>query len=118
MGDDATEVMIDGGVCKFRTHVSATSDMMGNITLSIETSCPNMPKMIARLGDINAYEEIAGGYLKSKVFAAAAELPHVTCPVPTGILKAIEVAGGLGLKRDPSIHFLEPGESTGLEQSR
>lgn len=118
MSDDATEVMIDGGVCRFKTHVTATSEMMGNITLDIETSCPNMPKMIARLGDINAYEEIAGGYLKSKVFAAAAELPHVTCPVPTGILKAIEAAGGLGLKRDPSIHFLGPDDSRSLEQTR
>lgn len=110
--------MIDGGVCRFRTHVTATSDMMGNITLHIETNCPNMPRMISRLGDINAYEEIAGGYAKSKVFAAAAELPHVTCPVPTGILKAIEAAGGLGLKRDPSIHFIEPGESVDLGSSR
>jgi len=27
-------------------------------------------------------------------------LPHIACPVPCGFIKAMEVAAGLGLKRD------------------
>jgi hypothetical protein len=29
--------------------------------------------------------------------------PHPACPVPSGILKAVEVAAGLALPRDASI---------------
>jgi hypothetical protein len=38
---------------------------------------------------------------------AESTIPHVTCPVPTGILKVIEVATGMALPKDASIKFLE-----------
>jgi len=34
---------------------------------------------------------------------ASDNIPHAACPVPCGMIKAIEVAGGLGLKRDVTI---------------
>jgi hypothetical protein len=34
-------------------------------------------------------------------------LKHVACPVPSGILKALEVEAGLNLPRDVSITFLK-----------
>jgi hypothetical protein len=30
---------------------------------------------------------------------------HLACPVPVGIIKAVEVEAGLALARDASIHF-------------
>jgi hypothetical protein len=41
---------------------------------------------------------------KSEIYMLSSEaIPHTACPVPCGIIKAIEVAGGLGLKRDVTI---------------
>jgi hypothetical protein len=36
-------------------------------------------------------------------------LPHPGCPVPAGIIKAVEVEGGLALPRDASIKVSKDG---------
>ena len=37
--------------------------------------------------------------------AAQQHLPHITCPVPVGTLKAIEAGAGMALVKDVSITF-------------
>lgn len=45
---------------------------------------------------------------------AAKHCPHAACPVPVGILKAVEVEAGLALPADVSIEIRqEPGEGGG-----
>ncbi len=112
MTDDSDEckVVVDSGVCKMRTLITAKEEM-GLIHLDIKSDCPNVLKMSWRLQPISAYSEVEANIHDSEIYALANDcIPHAACPVMAGIIKAIEVAGGLGLKRDCSIHFVEPGE--------
>ena len=112
MTDDNAEckVVVDAGVCKMRTLITAKEEM-GMIHIDIKSDCPNVLKMSWSLEPISAYSEVEANIHASEIYKLADEnIPHAACPVMAGIIKAIEVAGGLGLKRDCSIHVVEPGE--------
>ncbi|MBR4227418.1 MAG: hypothetical protein IKR86_11825 [Candidatus Methanomethylophilaceae archaeon] len=112
MTEEASEcrVLVDAGVCKMRTLITAREEM-GLVHLDIKSDCPNVLKMSWRLQPISAYSEVEANIHASEIYALANEdIPHAACPVMAGIIKAIEVAGGLGLKRDCSIHFVGPDE--------
>jgi hypothetical protein len=48
------------------------------------------------------------GILHSQVLDISLKtIPHVSCPVISGLLKALEVSVGLALPRDASIRFIE-----------
>ena len=47
---------------------------------------------------------------KSTIYKLANDaIPHTACPVPSAMVKALEVAGDLGLKRGVTIEFVEDG---------
>jgi len=48
------------------------------------------------------------GTLHSEFLEIALDtIPHVSCPVITGVLKALEVSVGLALPKDATIAFVE-----------
>jgi len=48
------------------------------------------------------------GFQNNPVYRSAAKnLKHVACPVPSGILKALEVEAGLNVLKDASITFVK-----------
>ena len=76
----------------------------GMVELEIQSDCPNVLRMSWTLKPICPYTEVEGEMNETDVYKLASEsIPHAACPVPCGMIKAIEVAGGLGLKRDVTI---------------
>ena len=54
------------------------------------------------------FKDKATGTLNSKVLDTAFKtIPHVSCPVISGVLKALEVGVGLALPKDAFIKFIE-----------
>ncbi len=99
---------IDAGVCGFITDVAATSDDGQTVTLSITSTCPHVMNAAPDLTVVDAYEEIFKKPVETTSYAVLSEhLPHVACPVYTGVLKAIEAAANLALPRPSSITFLD-----------
>jgi len=103
-------VRIDAGICGFVTEVRATSEDGQHVKLHITSVCPNVARIAKTLnsGAYDAYKQIgrcqeAGSIYETEIMAACAGLPHVACPVPSGICKAIEVVAGLALPRDAHI---------------
>lgn len=97
-------VTVDAGVCKMRTRIHAVQQDDLMIRLDIESDCPNVLKMSWRMKPINPYTEVESKICESEVYKWANEvLPHAACPVPCGMIKAVEVAGDLGIKRDATI---------------
>ena len=83
-------------------HAVQQDDMM--IRLDIESDCHNILKMSWRIKPVNPYTEVESKICESDIYRWANEvLPHAACPVPCGMIKAIEVAGDLGIKRDVTI---------------
>lgn len=109
---EEVRVAVDAGVCKMKTLITAKENEMGLVEIGIRSDCPNILKMSWRLEPLSPYSEVEADFSKSEIYRLAeGNVPHTACPVPAGIIKAIEVAGGLGLKRDASIHFLAPDET-------
>ncbi len=99
---------VNAGVCGLKTKIIATaSDDMMTVNVRIESECPMVSKMDPLEG-INPYEAIATPFTESEIYKKAAGcLKHTACPVPCGIVKAVEAESGMGLKRPVSIEFEE-----------
>ncbi len=104
-------VCVDAGVCKMRTLITAKDNGMGLIELDIKSDCPNILKMSWRLEPMSPYAEVEAEFSKSTIYQLANDaIPHTACPVPSAMVKALEVAGDLGLKREAVIRFVEDDE--------
>lgn len=105
------KVCVDAGVCKMSTLITAKDNGMGLIELDIKSDCPNVLKMSWGLEPMSPYAEVEAEFHKSEIYRLANDtIPHTACPVPGAMVKALEVAGDLGLKRDISIRFIEDEE--------
>ena len=105
------KVCVDAGVCKMRTLITAKDNGMGLIELDIKSDCPNILKMSWKLEPMSPYSEVEAEFHKSEIYRLANDaIPHTACPVPSGMVKALEVAGDLGLIRDCVIRFVDDDE--------
>jgi len=102
---DECKVTVDAGVCKMKTIITAKANPdTGMVDVDIQSDCPNLLKLSWSFKSVCPYTEVEGAMNETEVYKAASEnIPHAACPVPCGIMKAVEVAGGLGLKRDVTI---------------
>ncbi|MDI7278228.1 MAG: hypothetical protein QME94_19800 [Anaerolineae bacterium] len=96
------EAEIDAGICGHVTRVQAVAAPDGNrVLLTIVSDCPWVQKMAGELREVDPLREITYRGEGPQVLAVAAmSLRHPACPVPSGILKAVEAAAGLALPRD------------------
>ena len=94
---------IFSGICGFNTTVEAQSNGSG-CDIGIESECPSIQKLAAGLTHMDPFQEISFRGEGPMVFRLATQLcPHTACPVPVGIIKAIEIASGLALPADVHI---------------
>ena len=98
-------VNVMSGICGMITEIRATShDPSGVVNLDINTRCESIKALADELKVVNPEEEISyGGEGPKTLRMAAKHCKHAACPVPSGIIKAIEVAAGLALPKDASI---------------
>ena len=94
---------IFAGNCGFNTNVEATMD--GKVCrLSINSECAAIRKMAEELTEVNPYQEISFKRAMPKIHEAGHKFcTHAACPVPVGILKAVEVEAKLALPTDITI---------------
>lgn len=94
---------IEAGICGFTTTVRTRSDG-ARLKVEIESDCEHIEKLAAALTEVDPFREITfrgEGPLTYEM--ARLHCAHAACPVPTGILKAIEVEAGLALPKDVTI---------------
>lgn len=94
---------IHSGICGFTATVHA--HMEGSkCKLSIESECSAIQSLAEELTEVDPYQEITFRGKGPRTLEAGAEhCYHTACPVPAGIIKAIEVAAGLALPADATI---------------
>ncbi|MGD9161932.1 MAG: hypothetical protein PVG39_26210 [Desulfobacteraceae bacterium] len=104
-----TKVEVFSGICGFTTRIEVEEKEKYVAVCRIEGQCPNCSKVAAILAEdsINVMDELFRKGQSKVIEACQANLPHVSCPVPAGILKALEVGVGLALPADASIKFIE-----------
>jgi hypothetical protein len=98
-----TEAKIDPGVCGFTTTVEA--QMRGNeCSLTIVSDCAAIHELAEHLQRVDPLQEISFRRSVPRVLQASMEhCPHAACPVPVGIIKAVEVEAKLALPADVRI---------------
>jgi hypothetical protein len=94
---------IESGICGFCTTVKTTSEGR-TVRVEFETDCAYVDQLADALTEVDPYKEISyRGEGPVTLKLAAKHLVHPACPVPSGIIKAIEVEAGLALPKDASI---------------
>jgi hypothetical protein len=94
---------IESGICGFCTTVRTQTEGR-SVRVEFETTCGYVEKLAEQLTEVDPYREISYRGEGPLTFKLAAEhLVHPACPVPAGIIKAIEVEAGLALPKDASI---------------
>ncbi len=102
-----TRVIVQSGICGFSVTVTAEMGMDKKVRISLETECEMVMKMNEDLTALDLRAAFTG-HLNNPVYKSAAQrLKHVACPVPSGILKALEVELGLCLPKDAGILFIK-----------
>jgi hypothetical protein len=101
------KVIVNSGICGFSTEIIAEEGEGKKIKISLSTQCEMVKKMAADISELDMMAAFTG-FLNNSVYKAAAKnLKHVACPVPSGILKALEVELGVALPKDASIVFIK-----------
>jgi hypothetical protein len=91
---------IFAGNCGYNTEVEA--NMNGKtVKLDITSECPAMQKMAEELKEVSPYNEISFKRAMPTIHKAGHEhCTHAACPVPVGIIKAVEIEAQLALPTD------------------
>lgn len=96
---------IFSGICGFETLVEARMDG-DECVLTITSNCKSIQRLASELSRVDPYREFTYRGEGPVIFKLAAKYcAHAACPVPVGIIKAVEVAAGLALPKDVNIRL-------------
>ena len=98
------EVIVDAGICGMITKIISKKRANGKIDLIIETPCEKLQELNGKLLCMDPMKEVFANISDSLVYkeCEAAKI-HLACPVPSAILKALEVEADFALPKD--VHF-------------
>jgi hypothetical protein len=104
--------LVDPGVCGFAVAVVAERGPGRTVRVTLETECEMVRKMAGELAVLDVRSALGRHADNPVLRAAAAHLRHVACPVPSAILKAVEVEVGACAPKDVHVR-LEKGPARG-----
>jgi len=100
-----TTVIVNSGACGFSVSVNVETRKDKTIAIALETECSMVKKMLEDIAVLERFAVLTGFQSNPVYRSASKNLKHVACPVPSGILKAIEAEAGLNVPKDASITF-------------
>ena len=106
-------VVVEAGVCGHTATIKAEKIDGYNVRVEIESGCQHVQKLAPEPLEVDALRQIglrAG--LPSLLESAYANCAHAACPVPSGLIKAVEVAAGLALPGDVTMKVSKDHSST------
>lgn len=102
------KVTVTPGPCKLITQVLATQNDEGEAHIELITDCGFYRKLNEELKEMSfdAYGEIFNGFGEGRINELCKKYTkHITCPVPSAILKAIEAEFNLALPTAVTMEF-------------
>ena len=105
-----TRVSVKPGICGFTTTIEIEKIDKKRLSCKITSDCKTVTTLNESLSEIDKWDALKPK-TESGLYIKLCEHPlHLSCPVPVGIIKAVEVEAGLALARDVSISFVTEGE--------
>ncbi|MBA4373121.1 MAG: hypothetical protein C0402_09715 [Thermodesulfovibrio sp.] len=111
-----TKIRINPGACGFEAMVELKQKDKNTVTVSISSECKMVEKLGQELNELammDAFRHLLGNPVYVK---GAACLKHAACPVPSGILKALEVEAGFNVPKDVTMTFIKENSETEEKQ--
>ena len=94
---------ITSGICGFSATVRTRMEGR-NVVLDIDSDCDAIQRLAEELTDVEPFQEITfRGEGPRTLKLGMKHCYHPACPVPVGIIKAVEVEAGLALPADAII---------------
>lgn len=94
---------IYAGGCGFTTMVETTLEGQA-CKIAVQSDCAAIQRLGQALTEVNPYQEISWRRTTPLTLEMAAKYcTHAACPVPVGIIKAVEVESRLALPADVTI---------------
>jgi len=92
------------GICGLKTKLIITADEEQIVQVKIESECLSVATMQEELKELDGYSECFSQYSSSTVYSVAEKhIKHLACPVPTAIIKGMEVACGWALPKNVTL---------------
>lgn len=97
------KAVIHAGICGFTSTVQTTG-AEDTVRITIQSDCAAVMRLAGQLTEVDPYQEISFRRAGPQTLQLGAKFcSHTACPVPVGIIKAIEVEAGLALPADATI---------------
>jgi len=94
-------VTVNPGICGFTARITATSNEDYEVSVTITSACEHIQRLAEQITTLSPFREVRAPMPATSVYQAAGPCKlHAACPVPSAILKAMEVAAGLALPAD------------------
>jgi hypothetical protein len=104
-----TRVVVKSGACRFSAVVRAERGPERTVEITVESGCAMVQKMAGEITRLGRRDALIGILNNPVYLAAGRHLKHAACPVPTAVLKALEVEAGLNVAKDATIRFEKKG---------
>ena len=101
------KIKINPGACGMEVMVAVTQKDQNTFTVSITSECKMVEKLGQELNELAMMDAFRHLLVNPVFVKGAACLKHAACPVPSGILKALEVEAGLNVPRDVTMTFVD-----------
>jgi hypothetical protein len=99
-------VMLDPGVCQFKSKISVTMNEDRQLVYKIDSQCPHVKKMSAEMPLFDMFDIMKMPFGENPIYEVGGKfLKHSACPLPMAMIKAGEVVTGMGLKRTVTVSF-------------
>lgn len=90
------------GICGFSTSINAKQES-DKIKIIIKSDCKWISKLADEIREVDP-SEIFKTICESKIYETASKhIKHLACPIPSAIVKAVEVEAGLALPKNVMI---------------
>lgn len=107
MDQGKVSLHVDPGVCRFKAKIECWMEE-GRLRCSIDSGCKHVQDFAHALEQeqFEMMDAMRMPFSENKIYIIGGKmLKHSTCPLPMAVLKGMEVAAGLGLKRDVLVSF-------------
>jgi hypothetical protein len=104
-----TRVTVNAGSCGYDVTIEIEKLDRQTVCVRLRSDCEQIAAMNPDLAQLGWRRGVFCKIAESRIYQSAAQhVKHAACPVPSAILKAIEVEVGIALPRDVRIHFEMP----------
>lgn len=91
-------INVQPGICGMKSVIHAESDDGQTCRLTIDTPCDAVQALVADLQEVDGFSAAFSNFADNPVYQAAGRhFKHAACPLPSAIIKAVEVACELAL---------------------